>query len=63
MAAFTIVSNAYVEAAWKDKGLRARFEEETGLEPLATKERPLEEQIALGYYDEYRKSFCEWLGK
>lgn len=63
MAAFTLVSDEYVCAAWRDKGLRAKFQEETGMEPLAIKERALEEQISLGYYDAYRAAFREWLAK
>lgn len=63
MAAFTIMSNEYINAAWRDKGLRRQFEDETGMEPLAVKERALDEQMALGYYDEYRSKFSEWLAK
>jgi hypothetical protein len=33
------------------------------MEPLAIKERALEEQISLGYYDAYRAAFREWLAK
>lgn len=63
MAAFKMVSENYVDAAWRDKNLRAQFETETGREPSACKERPLEEQLALGYYTEYRCAFIDWLGR
>lgn len=63
MAAFTMVTEPYVDRAWRDRALRTQFEKETGAEPIATDERALEEQLSEGYYTFYRERFVNWLSK
>ena len=46
--------------AWLDRMTRARFEQETGTEPLATSETALEGQLVLGQYADYEREFRLW---
>jgi hypothetical protein len=52
-----------LDDAWRSASLRRRFEDESGLSPLAVTARDVEEQTARGHTARYHEAFLLWATK
>lgn len=59
-AAFAPNWRLLLDDAWRSEPLRRRFENETGLSPLAVTARDAEDQTARGHTARYHEEFLLW---